>query len=212
MAILPEVADTILAKCGRCCCLCRRFKPVRLQVHHIVERSEGGSDDEDNLIAVCITCHIDVHTKAPFTRRFSVGELQQHRDNVFRLVADGKLPAAHDPAFIEVLPTHPAFSPQFRQQQPSLSPKAIAILISTANIEHGTVLVMEGMGGWTYQVGAKSHSFSVMDRRQLSEFQGALRQLVQAGLFKREGEDFAMTHEGYLLADVLQSSGHSSDV
>ena len=88
-----EISTKVLADCGRCCCLCRRFKPIQLQVHHIVLKSEGGKDELDNAIALCLTCHTDVHTKAPFTRRFSVEELKMHRENVCRLVAEGKLPA-----------------------------------------------------------------------------------------------------------------------
>ena len=71
-----EISTKVLADCGRCCCLCRRFKPIQLQVHHIVLKSEGGKDDLDNAIALCLTCHTDVHTKAPFTRRFTVEELK----------------------------------------------------------------------------------------------------------------------------------------
>ena len=50
----------------------------------------------DNAIALCLTCHTDVHTKAPFTRRFTVAELKTHRDNVCRLVAEGSLPAGNE--------------------------------------------------------------------------------------------------------------------
>ena len=91
--IWDEISTRVLADCGRCCCLCRRFKPVQLQVHHIVLKSEGGKDEPDNAIALCLTCHTDVHTKAPFTRRFTVEEQKVHRENVYRLVREGKLPA-----------------------------------------------------------------------------------------------------------------------
>lgn len=33
----------------------------RLEVHHIIYRSNGGSDDEDNLVTLCHTCHSDLH-------------------------------------------------------------------------------------------------------------------------------------------------------
>ena len=76
MSDIPaEVIDAMMVKCARRCCICRRFRPTKLQVHHIVERSNGGSDDESNLIVVCFSCHSDVHTKVPFSRRFSQGEL-----------------------------------------------------------------------------------------------------------------------------------------
>lgn len=42
------------------CCKGKR-KSNRLEVHHIVYRSNGGSDDEDNLITLCDTCHKLLH-------------------------------------------------------------------------------------------------------------------------------------------------------
>ena len=42
-------------------CQCCGKKHVRLEVHHIVFRSLGGSDDEKNLITLCEKCHKAVH-------------------------------------------------------------------------------------------------------------------------------------------------------
>ena len=36
-------------------------KNCRLEVHHVVYRSKGGSDDESNLITLCKECHDNVH-------------------------------------------------------------------------------------------------------------------------------------------------------
>lgn len=36
-------------------------KDSKLEVHHIIYRSSGGSDEEDNLITFCHTCHYDLH-------------------------------------------------------------------------------------------------------------------------------------------------------
>lgn len=36
-------------------------KHIRLEVHHIVYRSKGGTDDEDNLITLCESCHKKIH-------------------------------------------------------------------------------------------------------------------------------------------------------
>jgi len=58
-----------------------------------VEQSAGGTDDIDNLIAICLTCHSDVHTRTQFTRRFTVAELKLHREAVYRLVTEGVLPS-----------------------------------------------------------------------------------------------------------------------
>lgn len=43
-------------------CQCCGKKHARLEVHHIIYRSKGGTDDEKNLIALCKKCHDAVHT------------------------------------------------------------------------------------------------------------------------------------------------------
>ncbi len=50
----PGEIDALRYKVGDRCELCH--KQVPLEVHHIVPRSEGGSNKQDNLIA-CSTCH-----------------------------------------------------------------------------------------------------------------------------------------------------------
>ena len=42
-------------------CQCCGKKHTRLEVHHIVFRSRGGTDDEKNLITVCKECHGAIH-------------------------------------------------------------------------------------------------------------------------------------------------------
>src|SRR5947207_15061875 len=97
----------MMVKCARRCCICRRFRPTKLQVHHIRERGQGGTNEEGNLIVVCFSCHSDVHTKVPFARRFSVEELKGHRDALVKMVEEGKLSAGDtdeaDEAMAEVV-------------------------------------------------------------------------------------------------------------
>ena len=38
-----------------------RHKDSKLEVHHIIFRSQGGSDEENNLITLCHTCHKNLH-------------------------------------------------------------------------------------------------------------------------------------------------------
>jgi len=38
-----------------------KLKNVTLEIHHIVFRSDGGSDDEQNLITLCSCCHDSLH-------------------------------------------------------------------------------------------------------------------------------------------------------
>lgn len=42
-------------------CQCCGKKHTRLEVHHIVYRGQGGTDDEDNLITLCKECHDKIH-------------------------------------------------------------------------------------------------------------------------------------------------------
>lgn len=39
-----------------------KHKDSKLEVHHIVFRNQGGSDEESNLITLCHTCHKDLHS------------------------------------------------------------------------------------------------------------------------------------------------------
>jgi len=52
----------ILSRDNYTCQYCKgKSKDSRLHVHHIVFRSNGGSDNEDNLITLCETCHKKLH-------------------------------------------------------------------------------------------------------------------------------------------------------
>ena len=45
-----------------CQCCKGKHKDSKLEVHHIVFRSQGGSDEAENLITLCHTCHTDLHS------------------------------------------------------------------------------------------------------------------------------------------------------
>jgi len=46
------------------CEMCGKFRNIqRLEIHHILFRSHGGTDDIDNLAAVCRECHMKIHDK-----------------------------------------------------------------------------------------------------------------------------------------------------
>lgn len=45
------------------CQYCKgKHKDSKLEVHHIIFRSQGGSDEEDNLMTLCHTCHKNLHS------------------------------------------------------------------------------------------------------------------------------------------------------
>jgi len=52
----------VLARDGYECQCCKgRHKDPKLEIHHIVFRSEGGSDEPNNLVTLCHTCHKKLH-------------------------------------------------------------------------------------------------------------------------------------------------------
>lgn len=53
--------EAILNRDGYTCQICGK-KHTRLEVHHIVFRSQGGTDDENNLITLCEDCHAGIHS------------------------------------------------------------------------------------------------------------------------------------------------------
>ncbi len=220
MSVPEHLADEMLAKCARHCCICRRFEPLHLQVHHIVERSEGGDDTLDNIIAVCLTCHSDVHTQTKLTRRFTVNELKQHREQVSRLVEEGKLGAgqARGDAVEDVLAKillALGFNGDRRAGavgSSHLSPAAVRVLVEAAQDCNGTVwrLPMRERRGIQTN---KKQLCEVGNARSEAEYEDAIEQLVGLGLLKARGykdENFRVTHRGYLLADEILAAGSHS--
>lgn len=45
----------------KCQCCKGKHKDSKLEVHHIIFRSQGGSDEAENLITLCHTCHTALH-------------------------------------------------------------------------------------------------------------------------------------------------------
>jgi hypothetical protein len=83
MPFTEEVRITALTAAARHCCVCHRYKGVKIEVHHIVPESEGGPNTSDNAIALCFDCHTDAgHYNADHPRgtRFSRRELRRHRE------------------------------------------------------------------------------------------------------------------------------------
>ena len=209
MSIPQPVADQLLAACGRHCCLCRRFQPLCLQVHHIRPQAEGGTGDPDNLIALCLNCHSSVHTKARMVRNFTFDELKLHRHKTItavcegRLVGDSDTPAAFDEMLKGLLA---AILPALAPATPSkahLLPEAVEVLVTAA--KHGGIFnSVQYDGGWVLQCGQAQFGGDINDHRRLVKYQKALDQLARSGLVERVRNSlWQVTYGGYLLADRL---------
>ena len=65
--------------------------PHRVQFHHLVARIHGGDDIEDNIVPVCIACHLLVTAHHPRPLRVLVASLSESERGYVRrkLGADG---------------------------------------------------------------------------------------------------------------------------
>jgi len=78
-----SVKEEALVRSRRCCCVCQEFAGLSTEVHHIIHRSEGGSDDLDNAIVLCRRCHAEVgqyNSRHPVGNKYSPEELRRLRD------------------------------------------------------------------------------------------------------------------------------------
>jgi len=55
------IKTRLLSERGNYCEYCKYDNVNILQVHHIIERSNGGSNDMSNLLLLCPNCHYTIH-------------------------------------------------------------------------------------------------------------------------------------------------------
>lgn len=92
---LQKNKEIVLLKSKRHCALCEKNAFSAIEVHHIIPKSEGGSDDIENLIPLCFDCHQRVgsyNPKHPKGTKYSEHELKARRDKVYNKVENGELP------------------------------------------------------------------------------------------------------------------------
>ena len=110
MGFPQSVADEVLVKCGRHCCLCGKYAGIKMELHHIKQAADGGEDTADNCIPLCLDCHAEVasyNTHHPKGRKFTEKELKGHRDKYYalfsnmpqRVEAEGNSESKEDPVF-----------------------------------------------------------------------------------------------------------------
>ena len=84
-----KVKEDVLIACKRHCCYCERYKGIDIEVHHIIQRADGGEDSFDNAIALCFDCHSQIgsyNPKHPKGNKFSAGELKRIRNDFYQKV------------------------------------------------------------------------------------------------------------------------------
>ncbi len=215
MSDIPQhLIDSILIRCGRRCCVCRRFRPTKLQVHHILEQSKGGTDEEDNLMPICLICHSDVHSHVPFTRRFTLEELKGHRDALFRAVEEGRLPPDEEDNTSELdrQVVVNVFANETRDND--LSPAAVELLLASVHAKdtwQGRIAMVDRCAGKLIFI--QDQQFGTEDRREQARYLAGLEELESSGFASYDSESLReVTHAGYLKADeILAEHGRKTE-
>lgn len=87
MAFPKEVQIEALVACGRCCCLCHKFCGTKMELHHIIQKADGGEDSFENCIPLCFECHADmgkIDAHHPKGKSYFPEELRRHRENWYQ--------------------------------------------------------------------------------------------------------------------------------
>lgn len=68
---------------ARCCCICHKFCGIKIELHHIIQEADGGPNNFENCIPLCLDCHADMFSyddKHPKGTKYRPEELKLHRD------------------------------------------------------------------------------------------------------------------------------------
>jgi len=99
MGFTPKIKEDILVASARHCCVCHRYKGVKIEIHHIIPKEQGGEDTFENAIPVCFDCHSDAghyFAKHPKGTKFSIKELKKHKESWFKIVEKNSIPLKND--------------------------------------------------------------------------------------------------------------------
>jgi len=74
MKLTPKEYQQIYDKTNGCCCICGN-NYGKLDIHHIISKSTGGSDHPDNLVLICSNfskgqCHDKLHHSYQFSKEY----------------------------------------------------------------------------------------------------------------------------------------------
>lgn len=94
MGFDKKVKERAYIASARRCCVCKKFKGRNIEVHHIVQKADGGEDSFENAIPLCFDCHAEAghyNPRHPKGARYSSTELKAHRDAWYKVVEEGKV-------------------------------------------------------------------------------------------------------------------------
>lgn len=102
MGFSPAIKQNALVASARHCCVCHRYKGLKIEVHHIEQEANGGGNTFENAIALCLDCHTDAghyNDNHPKGTKFSKPELRKARDEWYKIVLENKIQPLEDTNF-----------------------------------------------------------------------------------------------------------------
>ncbi len=215
-----DLEAQILVRCARHCCICRKFKPQYIQIHHIKPKSMGGSDSEENLAPICSECHSSIHSNSSMTKNFTETEIRMARDKIYDLAESGRLHGAATLSDTEIGSLATALNKAMNRepltQQHPLSLRAIKILLAT---------ISEGSGARIMPLPIRDHgetdpnSISIVVKCGLQEFFYSelpfpgvpleITDLVKSELLENIGGLFSPTPKAFELLNLVRVNGDS---
>jgi len=94
MGFTQVIKQQVMIDSARHCCVCHRYKGVKMEVHHLTQLANGGGDTYENAIPLCFDCHADAghfNDRHPRGTKFSVKELIKARDNWYKYVRNNQI-------------------------------------------------------------------------------------------------------------------------
>lgn len=91
MGFSPTIKQQVLNDTARHCCVCHRYKGIKIEIHHLEQEADGGSNTYENAIPLCFDCHSDAghyNDRHPKGTKFSISELRKARDNWYQFVKE----------------------------------------------------------------------------------------------------------------------------
>lgn len=87
-----QTKTEMFIRCGRLCCLCLKQCGTNIEAAHITDEAQGGPNDAENGIPVCLDCHQEIGTyndAHPKGNKLRSQELKARRDRVYHQVETG---------------------------------------------------------------------------------------------------------------------------
>lgn len=94
MGFSTAIKQRVMIDTARHCCVCHRYKGIKMEVHHLKQKADGGDDTYENAIPLCFDCHADAghfNNRHPRGTKFSVQELLKARDRWYEYVRNNHI-------------------------------------------------------------------------------------------------------------------------